>query len=135
MKVTVIEKAFYGGSMLKPGNTLTVPDDFKASWAVPAGSIAAKNAIPKPAPTQVAVALSQMGKSAPKSFIDVHAKDPGEIDSCNQPPPQPPDPELAPELPAVEVPAPAPEPAPEIAAAAPELVPVKPAAPIKRGNK
>lgn len=73
MKVTVITKAFHDGSLRKPGAVLDVPEDFKASWAVKAGTVKAQDAKPKPPAKPEPVALSQMGKDKPKTFNEVHA--------------------------------------------------------------
>ncbi len=101
MKVTVIEKAFYGGSLRDPGTTLEVPEDFKASWAVPAGTIGAKP-VKQPTPAMASpVALSQLGKTPPKSFNDVYSAPPSPPEPVPETPPEPP---LAP----VEPPAPEP---------------------------
>lgn len=93
MKVTVIAKAFYAGSLRKPGQELDVPDDFKASWFVASGTSKAQAAKPKPPSAPEPVALSQMGKGAPKTFNEVHAGDPPA-------PAASPEPEPAPEPPA-----------------------------------
>lgn len=96
MKVTVITKAFYEGSLRKPGQELTVPDDFKASWFVSSGTSKAQAAKPKPPSMPAPVALSQMGKNQPKSFNEVHAGDP----PAPAEPPAPIDPASEPEPPA-----------------------------------
>lgn len=76
MKVRVTKAAFFGATLVQPGDVLEVDNDFKASWAVPvdAAPAPAKKEKAKPEPK----ALSELGKSQPQSFTDVMGKKEGE---------------------------------------------------------
>lgn len=72
MKVTVIKEAFYGGSIIKKGTVVDVPENFKASWAVPSTEVKAKAEPEKPKRPKTQ-ALSEIGKESTQSFTEVLA--------------------------------------------------------------
>lgn len=71
MKFIATKPGFFGGSVRERGVTFDAPDNFKASWAVPAETAAGKSVkvgkVDKPAPR----ALSELAAPG-KSFSDVH---------------------------------------------------------------
>lgn len=73
MQFVAIKTGFFGGSLVNPGASFEAPDNFKASWAVPAESKAAKAAKPAKAEKPAPKALSEVAASG-KSFVDVHAE-------------------------------------------------------------
>lgn len=73
MKIVAIKPAFYNGRRVRVGDELDIPQGVKGSWYVATGSIEAKAAKEKPAKTEPK-ALSELGASAAKSFVDINAK-------------------------------------------------------------
>lgn len=68
MEVVALKAGFYQGAMRRKGTVFTVPNSFKATWAVPTGTVAANEAKEKPK-KEAPRALSEMSKGA-KSFIE-----------------------------------------------------------------
>lgn len=73
MKIVATKPAFYNGRRVRVGDELEVASTFKGSWFVATGTIEAKAAKEKPAKPELK-ALSELGTSTAKSFVDVNAK-------------------------------------------------------------
>lgn len=75
MKVTAIKPAFYEGTRVRVGDSLEVPDNFKASWFVKAESVEAAKVVSAAKPSRPQPkALSQMSKGEDKTFIQAHSE-------------------------------------------------------------
>lgn len=75
MKVVALKTGFLNGTRIRAGAVIEVPETFKANWAAPVETAAAKAVVEaakvvKQKPTT----LSQSGKTETKTFLDVHAE-------------------------------------------------------------
>lgn len=71
MKFIATKPGFFGGSVRERGVTFDAPDNFKASWAVPAETAAAKAVKTAKVEKVTPRALSELAAPG-KSFSDVH---------------------------------------------------------------
>lgn len=71
MRVVAIAVGFFAGARKRVGAEFDVPDDFKASWVVPA----AEAPVTEPVEVREPLALSQLGKGsdAATDFVTAHA--------------------------------------------------------------
>lgn len=76
-KFVALTQGFYGGTRVRAGVSFEAPDNFKAKWAVPAGTLRLKQQAKPQAPQ----ALSQVGQAQAKTFTQVMSKPPAEGDA------------------------------------------------------
>jgi ribosomal protein L9 len=75
MKVIAITAAFYNGSRVRKGDTVEVPEGYRASWFAKVASPEAKAAVkPAKASRETPRALSQAGKEEAKTFVQAHSE-------------------------------------------------------------
>ncbi len=74
MQVYALQTGFYGGVRHRKGAVFEVPSGTKARWFAPLSS---HEAAPKKAAREAPKALSEIGKSQPKSFVEAMGQDPG----------------------------------------------------------
>lgn len=71
MQVTAIKPAFYNGRRVRVGDVVEVPETNKGSWFAKNDTAAAKAAKAEPV-KDTPKALSELGASKAKTFVDVH---------------------------------------------------------------
>jgi hypothetical protein len=74
VKVVVTKIAFFGGSRVRPGTELEVPDTLKGSWFAKVDTPEAKGAkAPRAKATKdIPETLSEMARPAATTFSDAH---------------------------------------------------------------